>query len=229
VEGAAQIRRAAVLGPLIVALIITLHEHVVVKFEVDGVVKLLLSIIGVKQGDLGAPKLFTFFIAAVMETWRSEHPYELCIFRTRDEFKMTGRQPTAHGDEFAITDSEYADDTGLPFPSRAVVEEQTPKVIVHFGRWGLEVHSGVKAPDGSTLKDSKSEILFCAARPHCYTDPSTFDGADLSDVLLPGKDSRQLGSTRYPYRFTTSQEASRLWIKIVLERKRFGRKDVWQS
>ena len=172
--------------PLIVALIITLHEHVVVKFEVDGVVKLLLSTIGVKQGDLGAPKLFTFFIAAVMETWRSEHSYELCIFRTRDDFKMTGRQPTAHGDEFAITDSEYADDTGLPFPSRAVVEEQTPNVIVHFGRWGLEVHSGIKAPDGSTLKESKSEILFCAARPHCYTDPSTFDGADLSDVLLPG-------------------------------------------
>ena len=36
------------------------------------------------------------------------------------------------------------------------------------------------------LKESKSEILFCAARPHAYASPATFDGTDLSDVLLPG-------------------------------------------
>ena len=49
----------------------------------DDVVKILLSIIGVKQGDLIGPKLFTFYIAAIMETWRSQHTYELCLFRTR--------------------------------------------------------------------------------------------------------------------------------------------------
>ena len=31
----------------------------------------------------------------------------------------------------------------------------------------------------------KSEILFCSAPPHTYNTPSTFDGADLSHVLLP--------------------------------------------
>ena len=72
----------------------------------------------------------------------------------------------------------------MPFPSRKVVEEQSPAVVEHFGRWGMEVHVGID--DGETKKDSKTEILFAAARPHVYTDPTTFDGADLSNVLLPG-------------------------------------------
>ena len=97
---------------------------------------------------------------------------------------MTGRQPSAPGDDFTIDDSEYADDTWMPFPSRAVVEEQSPAVVEHFDRWGMEVHVGID--DGETKKDSKTEILFAAARPHVYTDAATFDGADLSNMLLPG-------------------------------------------
>jgi hypothetical protein len=46
----------------------------------------------------------------------------------------------------------------------------------------MEVHAGVVEP----RKESKSEILFCAKPPSMYTDYLTFDGADLSDVLLPG-------------------------------------------
>ena len=30
------------------------------------------------------------------------------------------------------------------------------------------------------------EILFCAKPLRCYEDPSTYDGAALFDVLLPG-------------------------------------------
>ena len=170
----------------LVDLLIALHKTVNVKFEVDGVIKIILSIIGVKQGDLLGPGLFTFFIAAIMETWRAEHTYDLCAFCSRDDFTMTGRPPTASGDTFTVDDSEYADDTALPFTSRADVDEQTPEVMVHFARWGMEVHAGTYAPDGSVAKESKSEILFCAARPHVYSDPTTFDGADLSDVQLPG-------------------------------------------
>ena len=40
----------------------------------------------------------------------------------------------------------------------------------------MEVHVG----NGN--KESKSEILFCAAPPHCYLEASTYDGADLSHV-----------------------------------------------
>ena len=169
--------------PKIVDLLIALHETVHVEFEVDGVVKSLLSIIGVKQGDLLGPQLFTFLIAAVMETWRATHNYDLCAFRSRDDFQLTGRQPSASGDDFNVSDSEYADDTGMPFQSRTDVEEQSPKVVVHFGRWGMEVHVGID--DGAVKKDSKTEILFAAARSHVYADPTTFDGAGLSNVLLP--------------------------------------------
>ena len=57
-----------------------------------------------------------------METWRLTHDYDLCAFRSRDDFTMTGRSPSALGDEFTVDDSEYADDTAMPFPSRAVAE-----------------------------------------------------------------------------------------------------------
>ena len=72
--------------PKLVRMLISMHETVTVKFDVDGVVTTLLSIIGVKQGDLLGPELFDFYIAAVMETWRTTHSYEVCAFRTRDDF-----------------------------------------------------------------------------------------------------------------------------------------------
>ena len=65
------------------------------------------------------------------------------------------------------------------------MEEQTPKVYSHFGRWGMEVHAGVVETPTQPRKESKSEILFCSAPRRCYADASTYDGADLSDILLP--------------------------------------------
>lgn len=184
--------------PKLVSLLKAMHATVNVKFVVDGIERILASIIGVKQGDVLGPDGFTFYMAAVMATWRSEHTYPLCVFRTRRDHVLTGRRSTtgSAADEFSIADSEYADDTALPFCSRTDVEEQTPKVMSHFARWGMEVHAGVCDPLVSSgllepsamepIKDSKSEILFCAAPQRCYANASTFDGADLSDVLLPG-------------------------------------------
>ena len=104
--------------PLLVALRVALHKHVSAVFDVDGVRRTLESIIGVKQGDLLGPELFTFYMCAVMETWRTEHENPLCVMRTARDFKLTGRRPTARGEDFSVGDSEYADDTGLPFESR---------------------------------------------------------------------------------------------------------------
>ena len=135
-----------------------------------------------KQGDLLGPDLFTFYICGIMISWRAISDYPLPLFRSREDFVLTGRSHTAgnNADEFTVGDSEYADDTALLFCGRCCVEEQTPRLMEHFGRWGMEVHSG----DG--VKASKSEVLFCPAPLHTYSDPSTFDGADLSDVQLPG-------------------------------------------
>ena len=69
---------------------------------------------------------------------------------------------------------------------------QTPLLLDHFADWGMEVHAGVGG------KASKSEILFCPAPPHVYSDSATFDGADLSDVQLPAGRSMPI-VTKFPY------------------------------
>ena len=59
--------------------------------------------------------------------WRSGHDYEYCTLRTREDFILTGRNPNTGGKnvygkqytEFAVTDSEYATDTAIPFCDRA--------------------------------------------------------------------------------------------------------------
>ena len=194
--------------PKLVRILIAMHQTVNVKFDIDGVTRSLLSIIGVKQGDLLGPELFDFYIAAIMETWRSTHTYELCTFRTCPDFQMTGRRPNAAGESISIGDSEYADDTGMPFCSRRDVEEQTPGVMAHFDRWGMEIHAGISDPlvssgllDHSALpaiKGSKSEVLFCAKPLHMYRDASTFDGADLSPIMLPNHGFMQVVD-EFPY------------------------------
>jgi hypothetical protein len=83
---------------------------------------------------------------------------------------MTGRRSNASGDEFTFGDSEYADDTGLAFCSRSDVVEQTPHVMLHFGKWGMEIHAGILDPMVHTglldidalpsIKGSKSKVLF---------------------------------------------------------------------
>ena len=112
---------------------------------------------------------------------------------TLPDYVLAGRRvDTAGAEEIVFDDSEYADDTALLFCSRRDVEEQTPALMEHFADWGMEVHAG--APG----KDSKSEILFCPAPPHVYSDSATYDGADLSDVQLPAGRSMPI-VTKFPY------------------------------
>ena len=161
-----------------------------------------------KQGDLLGPELFDFFMAAVMESWRARSSYELCSFRTRRDFQMTGRRHSAAGEEFSIGGLEYADDAGIPFCSRTDAVEQIPLAMRHFGCWGLQVHAGVLDPlvhsgllDSSVLepvKGSKSEVLYCSKPRHTYSNPLTFDGADLSPILLPDHGFMPIVST-FPY------------------------------
>ena len=93
---------------------------------------------------------------------------------------LSGRRVGTAGEEFVFDDSEYADDTALCYVSRRDAEQQTGPLMAHFGDWGMEVHAGKPG------RNSKSEILFCPAPPHVYTDAETYDDADLSDVQLPG-------------------------------------------
>ena len=168
----------------LVSLLRCLHSNVNVKFDVQGVIHSIMSIIGVKQGDILGPVLFTFYIAAIMITWRKVFPGPACMFRSKEDFVMTGRSYRAYGEEFPMTDSEYADDTAALFVSRRSLEEGAPLLLSHFSRFGMDVHKG----NIDEEKESKTEILFCAKPPHMYDNPETFDGADLSNLDLGGGD-----------------------------------------
>ena len=163
----------------LIMLLKSLHAHVEVKFSVNDVTQTIECTIGVKQGDILGPILFTFFLTAVMITWNAAYNRPLCLFHTKDDYVLTGRSWRARGGmEFPLTDSEYADDTAVFFTSRESVVEGVPLMIAHFARFGMEIHAG------NTTKMSKSEILFVSAPTSMYEDPVTFDNTDLSNVEL---------------------------------------------
>ena len=102
-------------------------------------------------------------MAGVMETWRSGHDYEYCTLRTREDFVvLTGRNPNTGGKnvygkqytKFAVSDSKYAEDTAIPFRTRADAEKYTPLLLNHLRRRGREVHAY------HPFKGSKTELLF---------------------------------------------------------------------
>ncbi|XP_066913064.1 uncharacterized protein [Clytia hemisphaerica] len=163
----------------LVRLLQSLHANVEVKFVINGIAKRIESIIGVKQGDILGPLLFIFYLAAVMISWRTTHPREVCIFHTKFDDILTGRRPsTKKCEQFSLPDSEYADDTGVLFTSRSSVETYRPPLVKHFLRFGLEIHVGTEE------KSSKSEMLFVSASNQTYTDPLSFDNTNLSNVKI---------------------------------------------
>ena len=64
----------------LVNLLRALHNGFTVKYTVDDVISTIACVIGIKQGDILGPILFTFFIAAVMITWKAANNVTACIF-----------------------------------------------------------------------------------------------------------------------------------------------------
>ena len=69
---------------------------------------------------------------------------------------LTGRSYQEYGEDFALLDSKYVDDTEVLFDSREHLTEGIYSIMSHFTRFGMEVHSGKIEP----REDSKSKILF---------------------------------------------------------------------
>ena len=167
--------------PKLMNLLRAIHKDVKVKFEVEGHIHEVNCSIGVKQGDVPGPVLFTIFMVGVMTSWRRISDQPQCIFLTREDAVMTGRKTTEAGDTFALDDSEYADDTAALFVSRYALAKYSPLLVKHFAKFGLEVHVGdIRKPK----KKSKTEVLFVAAPPSAYINPTTCDDVDLSNVDL---------------------------------------------
>ena len=86
--------------PKLIRVIKSLHENFRVNFEVDNVTHSIDCTIGVKQGDILGPVLFVIYIAAIMITWRKRYDRPLCFYRTKTDFRLTGRRYNAKGTDF---------------------------------------------------------------------------------------------------------------------------------
>ena len=77
-----------------------------------------------------------------MITWKKAYNRPLCIFRTKEDFKLTGRGFNSKGTDFSVDDSEYADDTVVLFDSRTSLEVHALLLVKHFLKFGMEINVG---------------------------------------------------------------------------------------
>jgi len=76
------------------------------------------------------PVFFIIFTAANIKTWRKRFSRPLCLFRSKNDFAMTGRRHNMKGIGFPMDDSEYADDTAVLFETKMSLAEYT--LLEHF-------------------------------------------------------------------------------------------------
>ena len=81
-----------------------------------------------------------------------------------------------------MTESAYADDTAFLFPSKEIDERDTPQIMKHCAKWGMEVHSGITETLDAKGKISKTELLFVEKPSH--TKPSTREDTNLCPIIL---------------------------------------------
>ena len=68
------------------------------------------------------------------------------------------------------------------FISRESLETSVPLLVIHFIRFGMEIHVGTQE------KETISEILLVAAPEHTYADITNYDGQNRAHVQLENGD-----------------------------------------
>ena len=188
-----------------------LHKDVEVKIDIDGNEAIIISIVGVKQGDILGPTLYKLYIFAIMETWRAQiKPGGTCVFRTAEDDVIksrTWRAQDVMGKGGALK-SERKDGKDEPnfitgegmlasgcdefHVSDSMYADDT--ALVYGGREEVEKQMpsmfkhiskfGMKAHSKglNDTKESKTVALFIAAQSSTYNDPTTFDGTSLDRI-----------------------------------------------
>ena len=78
-------------------------------------------------------------MVALTNTWKQKGDTSPCLFRSKQDSIIIVRGV----EEFAMTESAYANDANFLFPSREISEHDDPRIMKHCAEWGMEVHSGI--------------------------------------------------------------------------------------
>lgn len=156
-----------------------LHSNVSATFSIEDVERVVTSEVGVKQGDTLAPVLFLFVMQAAFETLlpkMKEAGINAPEFLTKMDDVTHGRRAGSGLPgvlRFALPWLLYADDSAIPFTSRADLVRGARLLNEHLSRFGLVMHRGVRADDGSVQAESKTLAMHVPTRGHDPTEDET--------------------------------------------------------
>ena len=104
---------------------------------------------------------FIISMVALTNTWKQKEDLSPFLFRSKQYSIITGRRHNiVRGvEEFAMTESAYANDAAFLLPSREIAERDTPLIMKHCPEWGMEVHSGITETPYTKGKTSKTECF----------------------------------------------------------------------
>lgn len=131
-----------------------LHSNVSATFTIEDIERVVKSEVGVKQGDTLAPVLFLFVMQAAFETLLprfEEAGIHMPEFLTTMDDTTHGRRIGAELPgtlRFVLHWLLYADDSAIPFTSRADLARGARMLNEHLQRFGLVMHRGSVAGDG---------------------------------------------------------------------------------
>ena len=96
-----------------------------------------------------------------MIPWNHVSNISVCVFYSREDLKLTGRNLRATGEDVPLQGSEYADDT-LLFECHDDIVNGSRLLLRHFDLFGMEVHTGELNPRTASKTNSvlpKTSIL----------------------------------------------------------------------
>ena len=78
-------------------------------------------------------------MVALTRRWKQKEDTSPCLFRSKQDPIITGqRHNIVHGvEEFAMTESAYANNAAFLFPSREIAERNTPRIMKYCTEWGM--------------------------------------------------------------------------------------------